>query len=95
MLYLSPSCGAAGVFLGGAGLGVSISSPTYRKSMSISYRTSKSKIKGHQVQLTYGANLCVAGGMSFRFLLLPLLLSTLFLHIPHRYLALLFLLFLI
>lgn len=33
MLYLSPSCGAAGVFLGGAGLGVSISSPTYRKSI--------------------------------------------------------------
>ncbi len=31
MLYLSPSCGAVGVFLAGAGLGVSISNPTTQK----------------------------------------------------------------
>lgn len=35
MLYLSPSCGAAGIFLAGTGLGASISSPaTERSSLS-------------------------------------------------------------
>lgn len=34
MLYLSPSCGAAGIFLAGRGLGASISSPATQKAAS-------------------------------------------------------------
>lgn len=45
--------------------------------------------------VTYGANLGMARRVCFRFLLLLLLISTLFLHFPHWHLALLFLLFLI
>lgn len=52
-------------------------------------------ITGHQCKFTYGANLCVAGCVSFWFLLLLFLFYALFLHIPYRHLALHFPLFLI
>lgn len=105
MLYLSPSCGAVGAFLAGAGLGASISSPMKHKACWLFHTVYATFMKEnisepntfllHTWIFTYGANLSVAGCVSFRLLLLLLLISTLVLHIAQWHLTLLFLLLLI
>lgn len=84
MLYLSPSCGAAGIFLAGTGLGVSISSPTTQNT--VYFKLWWLVVHVHvpttsSLELTNGANLCVAGGMCFWFPLLLFIIAIFFLHI--------------
>lgn len=90
MLYLSPSCGAAGIFLAGTGLGASISSPATQTAAAC--QGGLLALAAPQARLTDGADLGVAGGVGFRLALFFLVIAIFVLHIGNF--ALLFLAFL-